>query len=200
MASVVKVIDFQLAKDELRRELNKIRGDKFVTVGIHEDSNAPIGEGEMTMAQLGATLNYGAEIDHPGGTNYGYATEQAAEENKVTFLAKGAGYMVLGVTQPHKINIPARPWLIPGVNFATQEILDVISDGVKSGLSQTKLMNQIGAIAAGSVQQYMTDLKDPPNAKSTIAKKGSDNPLIDTGALRASVTYKVTSDKPEEGI
>lgn len=200
MASSIKIIDFQLAKEELRRELDKFRGDLFATVGIHEDKNAPIGEGDMTMARLGATLNYGAEIDHPGGTSYGYATEEAEKEKRVTFLAKGAGYKILGVTQPHKINIPARPWLIPGVQKATQDIVETIGNGVKNGLVSSQILEQVGAIAAGSVQQYMTDLKSPANAKSTIAKKGSSNPLIDTGALRASVTYKVTSDKPEEGI
>lgn len=196
----VKIIDFQLAQAELKRELDKLRGNKYATVGIHEDVNAPVEDGDMTMAQLGATLHYGASIDHPGGTDYGYATADAEEQHKVTFLAKGTGHKVLGTTQPHKIDIPARPWLTPGVESATQDVIDTIALGVEKGTNSTQILEQVGAIAAGATQQYMTDLKDPPNAKSTIAKKGSDNPLIDTGALRASVTYKVTGQKPDEGI
>lgn len=61
-------------------------------------------------------------------------------------------------------------------------------------------MEQVGAFAAGATQQYITDLRDPPNAPYTIEKKGSDNPLIDTGSMRSSVTYKVTDQKPDEGI
>jgi len=156
MAGGIKVIDFQLAQAELKRELDKIRGGKFVTVGIHDDAGQH--EGGISNAQLGAVLNYGNE------------------------------------------RIPPRPWLVPGVRSATPDIIDTIADGVKSGLSQDQIMNQVGAIAAGGVQQYMTDLKEPPNSPYTIQQKGSDNPLIDTGALRASVTWKVTSDKPTEGI
>ena len=38
------------------------------------------------------------------------------------------------------------------------------------------------------------------NAPSTIAKKGSSNPLIDSGAMRQSVTYSVSPTKPSEGL
>ena len=196
----IKLIDFQLAQNELARELKKLRADKFVTVGIHEDAGAPSGDGELTMAALGATLNYGAEVDHPGGTDYGYATEEAETEKRVTFLKRGTGYKKLGTTQPHKINIPARPWLEPGIQSATQDIIDVIAEGVAAGKSSESLLNPVGAIAAGKVQEFMTELKDPPNARSTIRAKGSDNPLIDSGALRASVTFKISTTKPEEGI
>ena len=195
----VTVKNFQLAKAELLRELNKFRGGLSVTIGIHEDAADPV-DGELTMAGLGATLNYGADINHPGGTAYGYASEKDVEKNQVRFLGKGKGYAVLGYTKPHRIVIPARPWLIPGVESADSDIIDVIKNGVSGGLTLDQTMEQIGVIAAGAVQQYMTDLDQPANAASTIRKKKSSNPLIDTGALRASVTYKVTKDKPEEGI
>lgn len=100
----------------------------------------------------------------------------------------------------HPAPIPARPWLIPGVESATQDIIDTIQDAVAGGATLDQTMEQIGAFAAGATQTYMTDLKEPPNSPYTIEQKGSSNPLIDTGALRASVTYKVTKDKPEEGI
>lgn len=165
MATGVKIIDFQLAKNELMRELKKIRGDQFVTVGIHED--AGVHAGGISNAQLGALLNYGNETN----TLYG-----------------------------HPAPIPPRPWLVPGVESGTQDIVDTIADGIEQGLPVTQILEQVGAFAAGAVQQYMTDLKDPPNSPYTIEQKGSSNPLIDTGALRASVTYKVTTEKPEEGI
>lgn len=93
--------------------------------------------------------------------------------------------------------IPARPWLDVGVKSGTQDYLEVIqnhSDDIDNALEI------IGQIAVGKVQQYMTDLQSPANAPSTIAKKGSSNPLIDTGALRQSVTYSITNTKPKEGL
>ena len=96
--------------------------------------------------------------------------------------------------------IPPRPWLIPGVQSGKQDIVDTVAHGVANDLPLDQVLEQVGAFAAGSVQQYMTDLRTPPNSDYTIEQKGSDNPLIDTGALRASVTYKVSNEKPDEGI
>jgi phage gpG-like protein len=199
MPITLKTVDFQRAVDTLKTELKKFRGDKFVTVGIHESAEAHEGT-DLTMAQLGAVHEFGADIDHPGGTPYGYASPQAVERGEVRFLKKGTGYMELGVTQPHKVTIPARPWLVPGVESGTQEYLAEIASSIKKGDTLDTTLEVVGNIAAGTVQQFMTDLKSPPNAPSTVRKKGSDNPLIDTGALRSSVTYEVTSETPIEGI
>lgn len=100
----------------------------------------------------------------------------------------------------HHAPIPSRPWLIPGVKSATQDIIDVVAEGLENGTSLDMILEQVGAVSAGATQQYMTDLKEPPNAPYTIEQKGSDNPLIDTGYLRSSVTWKVDYGKPEEGI
>lgn len=161
----IKIIDFQLAQAEIKRELDKLRGNKYATVGIHEDAGTH--EGGISNAQLGALLNYGDETN-----------------------------TLFGNPAP----IPARPWLLPGVESATQDIVDTIASGIESGLPNNQIMEQVGAFAAGATQQYITDLRDPPNAPYTIEKKGSDNPLIDSGVLRSSVTYKVTDQKPDEGI
>lgn len=166
MTSGVRIIDFQLAQGELRKQLEKLRGSgTFATVGIHEDAGAH--EGGITNAQLGAKLNYGDETN--------------------TLFGKPAP-------------IPPRPWLIPGVESAEQDIVDTVTHCLEQELPVAQMMEQIGAVAAGAVQQYMTDLQTPPNAPYTVEQKGSSNPLIDTGALRASVTYKVTTTPPDEGL
>ena len=51
--------------------------------------------------------------------------------------------------------------------------------------------NSIGAYAQGVIQTRIRDLRSPPNAPYTIAKKGSSNPLIDKGKMRQSVTWVV---------
>lgn len=43
----------------------------------------------------------------------------------------------------------------------------------------------------GEIQKRMAQGVPPPNAASTIARKGSDKPLIDTGQLRSSISYVV---------
>ena len=51
--------------------------------------------------------------------------------------------------------------------------------------------NEVGAWAADILQQRIVDLKEPPNSPATIALKGSDNPLVDTGHMRQAVTWEV---------
>ena len=184
---------------QIARELEKLKGDKFVTVGIHEDAGNHDSD-DITNASLGAIHEFGAEVNHPGGTSYGYASKASANRNEVRFLKSGSGYMELGVTGPHTVSIPARPWLNPGVASGDEEYLKIIERVIAAGEPLDKALEQIGVVAVGMVQKYMTDLKTPPNAPSTIKAKGSSNPLIDSGALRQSVTYKVTSTKPTEGL
>lgn len=200
MAISLKTVDFQRAVDKLKTELKKFRGDKYALVGIHEDAAAVEGDANITMAELGALQHFGGDVDHPGGTPYGYSTKEAAEDGKVRFLKPGAGYMVLGVTGPHKVTIPARPWLDVGVASGSQDYIAYIAEEVGKGATMDQVVEGVGILAAVTTQQYMTDLKTPSNAASTVKKKGSDNPLIDTGAMRASVTSTTTDEKPTEGI
>lgn len=97
--------------------------------------------------------------------------------------------------------IPARPWLVPGAESGRKEQIEAFAETfVKTGGNSEAALEAAAATAVGNVQQYMTDLKDPANSPVTIAKKGSSNPLIDTGSLRGSVTYKINNVKPEEGL
>lgn len=96
--------------------------------------------------------------------------------------------------------IPARNWLDVGVASGNKEYVQIIADGLEQGLPPEQILEQLGVVAVSQVQLYMTQLKSPANAPSTIARKGSSNPLIDTGVLRSSVTHKITNEKPEEGL
>lgn len=161
-----KMIDYELAKEQVRKKLAETFTNKSVTVGIHEDAGVHP-DGSVTNAQLGALLNYGDETNTLNG---------------------------------HSAPIPPRPWLIPGARAAIEAITDIVVERLREDAEMSKTLDAIGAVTAGEVQQYMTDLRTPPNAPYTIAQKGSSNPLIDKGALRASVTWKVTDEKPTEGI
>lgn len=191
--------DTQGIIDSIREELAEFMTDEFVTVGIHEEAGQHESD-DITNASLGAIHEFGADIDHPGGTSYGYASEADANAGRVTFLKTGAGFMELGRTGPHQIKIPARPWLVPGVESGSEEYVEIIEDALSSGKTLSQALEQVGVVAAFKVQEYMTQLNSPPNSPGTINRKGSSNPLIDSGALRQSVTSKVEQDKPSEGI
>ena len=87
-------------------------------------------------------------------------------------------------------NIPARPFLDVGVESVITKINRAVEIELEKG-NPDKALEQMARLAVGGVQTYMTDLQTPPNAPYTIAKKGSSNPLIDTGALRANITSEI---------
>lgn len=102
--------------------------------------------------------------------------------------------------------IPPRPALQPAIEKGGpqyQRLAELMIPKVLSGQMEMRmLLEQMGQLAEGHVKQEITDLRSPPNAASTIANKGSDNPLIDTGALRQSIRYVVDDGKEaiEEGL
>lgn len=92
--------------------------------------------------------------------------------------------------------IPARPFLDVGVKTKGVEYTNIIKATLLDGGTLEEALDRVGVVAVAAVQEYMTLLKTPPNAESTIAaKKGKANPLINTGQLRRAVTYKVGEKK-----
>lgn len=65
---------------------------------------------------------------------------------------------------------------------------------IKGNLRARELLNQVGAQMASDVQQKLIDLDDPQNSNMTVQRKGSSNPLIDSGGnggLLSKITWKL---------
>ena len=57
------------------------------------------------------------------------------------------------------------------------------------GATAETVLKRVGALGVRLVQEKIVSGSFKPNAPSTIRKKGSDKPLIDTGRMRQSVKY-----------
>lgn len=91
--------------------------------------------------------------------------------------------------------IPERPFLSNAMRDnrnAYRAAMRVSAKKILSGQTALRtVLSKLGAKAQGDVQGEITALSSPPNSAVTIARKGSSNPLIDTGEMRAAVTWKV---------
>lgn len=102
--------------------------------------------------------------------------------------------------------IPARPFLAPAIEKGAPEyrrLAELMLPRVMSGqMEMQTLLAQMGELAQGHVQAEIDSGEFAPNAESTIRRKDSDRPLIDTGALRQSIRYVIAEadDKIEEGL
>lgn len=91
-------------------------------------------------------------------------------------------------------HIPERSFLRATIDLNRAKYLRMLQDAVGAmidGMPPLMAYGRIGMVAVGDVQRRIVQRIPPPNAPSTIAKKGSDVPLIDTGRLRQSVDYTV---------
>lgn len=108
-------------------------------------------------------------------------------------LANEFGTKRAGVN--NDVVIPERSFLRSTVDDNRDDWLQAIEQGLMSiglGTQSTKaVLTRLGIEIRGAVSQKIRDLRIPENADSTVERKGSSNPLVDTGALRQAIEYKL---------
>lgn len=91
-------------------------------------------------------------------------------------------------------NVPARPFMRGAADEHRQDINltkeRLWTQVLRGRLTVEQALGMLGSYHQGQVQEYMTALDTPPNAPRTVAEKGDDNPLIDTGRLRRSIEWE----------
>jgi hypothetical protein len=79
----------------------------------------------------------------------------------------------------------------------TVEICAKLSKAVVTGgMPARKALGLLGAWGAAQVKKRITEGEHlpPPNAPATIARKGSERPLVDTGRLVGAINYEVVDE------
>ena len=90
--------------------------------------------------------------------------------------------------------IPQRPFMRTAVSRHGKSWGSKSANAVQSvmkGMSISQVTELVGMQMKSDISSTLTNGPWTPNSAVTIAKKGSSRPLIDTGELRASITYKV---------
>ncbi len=119
---------------------------------------------------------------------------EAKEEGSPLTVGEIAAVLEYGTEDGH---IPARPF-VRGTFDAERENLvalgrKLIRGALDGKITVEKGLNIIGSTLANAIKRRITDGSGvpPPNAPSTIAAKGSDRPLVDTGRLLGAITWSV---------
>ncbi|AGC35707.1 tail completion or Neck1 protein [Rhizobium phage RHEph06] len=91
--------------------------------------------------------------------------------------------------------IPERPFMRNSVRdnrLKYRNALRVSASKLVLGeTSLTIVLSKLGILASDDIRMEIDALKSPPNSPVTIERKGSSNPLIDTGAMRQAVTWAI---------
>lgn len=139
------------------------------------------GENDALLLTIVRANEYGADIKPKKG-DYLYVPYKKANDKQGFYKLK-------------EVHIPARPF-IENAWKANEEkykkmVLDGLTDIANGKITGRGLLNKIGSECVSDIRDAAIDLKNPPNAPLTIANKGSENPLVDTGELERKVTYKI---------
>ena len=90
--------------------------------------------------------------------------------------------------------MPQRPFMRTAVSRHGKSWGEKSAKAVQSvmkGMPISQVTELVGMQMKADISSTLTNGPWTPNSIVTIAKKGSSRPLIDTGELRASITYKV---------
>ena len=138
------------------------------------------GEGRKYVAEMDKLLSKEIHVGFQAGRN-------AYEDG--TDIVDVAAFNELGTS-----NIPARPFMKQSwennegkLKAACQRANKMISQGETA----EEACKMLGVYGVGLIQREIRDGNFVPNAPSTIRRKGSSKPLIDTGRMRQSVHYVV---------
>lgn len=118
----------------------------------------------------------------------GYQSGEVTDDNGVD-MAQIAMFNELGTS-----DTPSRPFLRMSVDDNQDKINSMcksLAGEIAGGGTAEQTLKKLGAFGVSLVQEKIGNGTFVPNAPSTIKKKGSDKPLIDTGKMRQSVKYVI---------
>lgn len=196
MAKKVKVVDKGYRKAiKAIRALNGLEA----TIGWHAPEN-PRKDPGLTNVGLAVVHEYGATIRHPGGTPFMVASVGGSSRSgglvgggAVTFLQKGDP-RAIGLTRAHVIKIPERAPLRSAFDKNVQKYQRATLRECKKAilLKQTpqQAIGRVGEIVLADIVRGINRGLAPPLKASTIRRKRSSKPLIDTGQLKQALKVK----------
>jgi hypothetical protein len=116
----------------------------------------------------------------------------AADGTPIAYIAAINEFGAMGAGKNHNVTIPPRPAFRNMIAAKNSEWGPVLGNLLKQEqYDAPRALDTLGTGIAGQLQQSIRDFSDPPNAPSTIAAKGFDKPLIDTGDMVRAVDHEV---------
>lgn len=92
------------------------------------------------------------------------------------------------------IKIPERSFLRNGHDENKDRVIEqterALGQVLIGQMSVDDMLDLYGQQMATAIKKYARDLKLPPNHPYTKEQKGSSNPLVDTGNMIESITWK----------
>lgn len=131
-------------------------------------------------------------LEKEGSVDVGILAGEGKHEDSDLTVAQVGFFHEFGT-----VLVPERSFIRSTINGKAKEIKKVAAAQYKKVLNG-KITNEqglgiLGAFTAGLIQETFTSNNWVPNSEATQRIKGSSTPLIDTGQLRQSISFKVNT-------
>lgn len=170
-------------------KVGALKGDHAWLAGIHEYGC----EIKATKAKYLTVPIHPDAVGKKAREISGLFFFEAASGEK--FLAKGDGdNLIFYYWLTPSVKIPERSFLRTGHDENHDRVLAqterAIGQVLAGKMSMNEMLDLYGEQMASAIKKKIRDIKTPPNSNATILAKGSSNPLIDSGGLVESITWK----------
>lgn len=188
---------------KLREIAEKAGKANTVRVGFLEDATYPNG---LPVAQVAATNEYGGtvtvpahdvtihrKIDKSGNFAAGTLDEEGNRIGASQFVkASRSNYDTVHHVDEYTVTIPARPYFRGMIEKNKGEWGPALGKIIKAADYDSRVaLGRLGKMVEEQLQDSIREFSDPPNAKSTVAKKGFDDPLVESSHMLNSVDSEV---------
>jgi hypothetical protein len=168
----IKIDDKKWRK--IQKEVNVLKG-AFTAIGIHE------GTGNHTngssIALIAHTNEFGASINvTPKMRGYLHGIGIHLSPNTTTITIPERSWM--------------RSWFDKNQSEIQKQVKNLYGKVLDGKLKGKQALALLGAYAEGELKKSMVHLREPGNHPVTIERKGSSNPLIDTGRTLNEIKHK----------
>ena len=178
----------------------RIQKGELVQVGWQEDAtySGEDGEASLPVAYVAMINEYGGTVNVPE-----HQAEIYRSINKKTgyFNKKGrfvrkedSNFATTHTVPAHTITTPPRPFIRQTIARCSDEWGTKLGKILKANNYDSDIsLQKIGDEMQKDIVDTILAFTDPKNAKSTIANKGFDKPLIHTGHMKDTITATVVN-------
>lgn len=135
--------------------------------------------------------NYNTHLVKEGVVRVGFFPDSRYDGN--TSVAQVARYNEFGA------GVPARPFMRPAVHQRKTDLTNLLHRQYRQALRDNQdtleVLERFGEYVKGIIQEQIVNTNEPPNAPSTIKKKGFNAPLRDTLVMLHSVRFQAEEHK-----
>ena len=181
--------------DTISKGLASAGGQPSVSVGFLEGSSYPDG---TSLPLVAAIQEFGGTIKREPGQ---VTVFRKMSGDGTHFLRNGrfvkrrdSNFSTTHATPAYSSTIPPRPYFRNMIKQNGPGWPKAIALLLKNNeYNAAKVLGLVGQLIKGQLQQSILSNTPPPNAPSTIARKGHSRTLVDSGHMVQSVDYEIST-------